>query len=283
VFLIYIKVIKMNIDTELLGIARKVVGETAGFLRDAFYDEDLEQIVGYGAGGDTTRKIDLLAEKYIIDLLKNTGLDLMIISEERGEVKLSDKPRYIAVIDPLDGSLNYVSKIPLAAVSLVFYSVEKPFLTKALAGSIANVFLKEQYSFDQKHVYLNGAIVNPRERRFNGLISIYTENPYFIQKIRYIVEKYFNSKVKFRTLGSASIEAIYACINRIDLFIHNTGKLRNFDVAGSIEIAYRLSVDALKLDETPLNNIRVDKITMIPSLGIGLHLRELIKKLKNSS
>ncbi len=259
-------------------VAFNIVGEAAGLLRDWFYEEKLGEIVGQGAAGDDTRLADQLIEDYIVSRLKSTGLDLMIITEEKGVIKTNTTPRYIALIDPLDGSLNYVSKVPVASISLVFYDYREPYIDKALAGAVSNVFTYEIYSFDHRNVYLNKTIVKPSYEFFKGLISVYTEKPYFVEQIRNIVLSNFNTKPKFRTLGSAALESTYAGLGRIDLFIHNTGKLRNLDVAGGIAIALKLGVHVSDLNGKPIK-CRVDSIERIESIVIGMHGEKIVKAL----
>ncbi|MET1159882.1 MAG: inositol monophosphatase [Thermoprotei archaeon] len=267
----------MNSSRDFAIILSRVAGEASGFLRDLAEEEGLDTIVGKGAGGDTTRKIDLVIEDYIISRLQQQNLDLCIVTEEKGIIKRSNKCEYYVLVDPLDGSLNYVSKIPFVSISLVVYSAEKPFIDEGIAGVVSNVFLREIYSFDLQGVYVNGTMVSRRESYNRGIVSIYTEDPYFVVKVRKILEELMNTSIKFRTLGSAALESVYAALGRIDLFIHSTGKLRNFDVACGINIAKKLGLKVLDLwGKTP--KIRIDQISVIPSLIIGSYAEELVKK-----
>lgn len=259
-------------------IAYNIVGEALGILKDLFQEEGLDKIVGIGAAKDDTRLIDKLIEDYIVNRLKSMIIDVVIVTEEKGVIKVSDNPRYIVLIDPLDGSLNYVSKIPLASISIVFYDYRKPFINEALAGAIGNIFTSEIYSFDRDNVYVNKTPIDPPKKGFKGLISLYTEDPDFFVKIRNCIINNFNVKPKFRTLGSAALESVYAGFGRIDLFIHNTGRLRNFDVAGGIAIASRLGVYISDIYGNKLD-YRVDTITNINSLLIGLYGDKLVKEL----
>ena len=256
-------------DKELERIAFKIVGETAGYLRDLYGIEELSRVVGRGASGDTTRRIDALVEEYAIDLLKNTGLDLLIVSEERGIIKLSRNPRLIALMDPLDGSLNYTLGIPAVSVSLVFYDVNDPVLTRGISGAVANVFLREIISFDAKHVYINKRLIESYHASGSGIAVIYTKDPGVFKKIHSFMKNTYPWSTRLRVLGSAALESSYAGIGRIDLFFHNTGRLRNLDVAGGINIARRLGAVAIDLEGEGLERYRADRIDFLESLVIG--------------
>ncbi|MBT7902725.1 hypothetical protein HN587_02605 [Candidatus Woesearchaeota archaeon] len=57
--------------------------------------------------GDTSLVGDIEAEKAVIDIFKNASIPLRIISEEHGQVDLSDNPKFLAVLDGLDGTSVY--------------------------------------------------------------------------------------------------------------------------------------------------------------------------------
>ncbi len=265
---------KNDSSEELRDIASRIVGETSSILRDIVDEEGLGDVIGYGVSGDTTRRVDKEVEDYIISRLRETRYKYRIVTEEKGVIDTDNEIEYIALIDPLDGSLNYVSKIPLAAVSLVFYENNEPYLLKPVAGAVSNIFLKEIYSFNKAHVYVNNTrIDNPIIRR-EGLISIYSDDPLFIKNVVNKVKTEINMSVKTRTLGSAALESIYASLGRIDLFIHNTGRLRNLDIAGGVAIAVRLGVDIIDLYGGGIN-YRVDRIEKIRSIGIGSYVKKI--------
>ncbi len=272
----------MSIDVELEKIAFKIAGETAGYLRDLYGIEELSQVVGRGASGDTTRRIDAMAEDYAIDLLRNTGFTLHIVSEERGVVRTGPEPEYIALMDPLDGSLNYTLGIPAVSVSIVFYKMNEPYLAKGVSGAVANVFLREIISFDSRSVYLNKQRISEYRSSGSGIAVIYTRDPSVFKIIHLFMKDTFQWPTRLRVLGSAALESVYAGIGRIDLFFHNTGRLRNLDVAGGINVAERLGAIATDLEGFGLDRYRADKIDFIKSLIIGskriLSVRKYFKR-----
>ena len=76
-----------------------------------------------GAGGDLSMEIDLIAEKRIINSLKQGNADLLLISEELGQqyigdIDVAEKSQTILIVDPLDGSNNAVRGVPFCSVSI---------------------------------------------------------------------------------------------------------------------------------------------------------------------
>jgi myo-inositol-1(or 4)-monophosphatase len=171
-------------------------------------------------------------------------------------------------MDPLDGSLNYTLGIPAVSVSLVFYDVSKPYLIEPLAGAVANVFLREIISFDDRNVYINRVKVSGYKPSKSGIAVIYTWNPEIFPIIHKFMKGTFEYPTRLRVLGSAALESVYAGLGRIDLFFHNTGRLRNLDVAGGIGVAKRLGAQVFDLEDK-LNSYRADRIEFLKSLVIG--------------
>ncbi|MHA1577008.1 MAG: inositol monophosphatase family protein [Candidatus Thorarchaeota archaeon] len=68
--------------------------------------------------GDKTLLLDVLAENEIIAVLESSETDFAILSEEKGFIKTSNKPEYLALVDPIDGSANLKRGIPLVSVGI---------------------------------------------------------------------------------------------------------------------------------------------------------------------
>ena len=83
-------------------------------------------IIGKGAGGDMTLKLDKIAEDIILDKLEtlynNFDLEFILVSEELGIRKFGNNPTTHIIIDPLDGSFNARQGIPYYATSMALAS-----------------------------------------------------------------------------------------------------------------------------------------------------------------
>src|SRR5207248_9886137 len=79
-----------------------------------------EPVVGQGLGGDDTTAIDRAAEEVIIERFRD--LDVTIVSEEIGRIGTGSR---LAVIDPIDGSLNAKRGIPFFSLSIALAEGER--------------------------------------------------------------------------------------------------------------------------------------------------------------
>ena len=100
--------------------------------------------VKIGADGTPTSLIDMIAEDKIINILKNAPVLSYIVSEEIGELKLGkgtkrsivltqeskrtdlnedEIPKFIFLIDPVDGTSNAIKEIPAFGISIAVANV----------------------------------------------------------------------------------------------------------------------------------------------------------------
>lgn len=76
------------------------------------------QIRGVSFSGDSTFQIDTLAEDTLHKTLTDCGFPLAYFSEDRGIVKLSADPRWLLVVDPIDGTRPLLCGFEMGVVSI---------------------------------------------------------------------------------------------------------------------------------------------------------------------
>lgn len=257
---------------------REVARSVAEKLESLADKQEYMEVVGFGVSGDISRKIDLLAEEFIVSEIGKLGINAWVVSEERGVWRLANKPDFIALVDPLDGSLNYYLGIPFASVSIAVYQRDSR-ITSPLYGIVHGVFSNIVVELCEDKVFLNDQEIPHYLGRGSEVVSIYTENPHHIEAIvRKLEER--GVKVKTRTMGSAALEASYAAIGLIGHFIHLTGRLRNVDIPVALAIASKLGTEVYS--EPSLEKLEVSEVQLIRKVIItqrGSGLRDVIEKL----
>lgn len=127
----------MNIDIDDVIAAAKAGGEVL-------------QTEEKSNAGDLRTKADAEAEQVIIDELKRSFPSCNIYAEESGQI--DNGSEYTFVIDPLDGTSNFVLGIPDFSISIGLLKGSKTIL-----GVIYNPILDRLYSAQKgKGAYLNG-------------------------------------------------------------------------------------------------------------------------------
>ncbi|NJN71486.1 MAG: inositol monophosphatase [Limnothrix sp. RL_2_0] len=89
---------------------------SAGAVLNHYYG-NLQQVREKGTPGDLITEADTASEKIIIETLQRHCPDLPIFTEESGQVSESDS-KFLWMIDPLDGTVNYAHGYPVFSVSI---------------------------------------------------------------------------------------------------------------------------------------------------------------------
>ena len=185
--------------------------------------KDYEYTNTTGFGGDNSLKMDLLAENIFIKHLEKFG---NIYSEECGQ--LSTNKEYTFVIDPLDGSNNFYSKLPYYGTSV---ALQKD--GKTIAGFVTNLVsaVLTYKAFDEEVKQVSLIDLKELELKEVGKtkISIF-ERAY---KYPEICEKLHENNIKYRCLGAV---ALSLSDTRNYDFVLYAGEIRIFDIAAALYI-----------------------------------------------
>jgi len=104
-----------NIEDTLKQTALQAAKETGNFLMENI-DKIKADEISYDANSAPTTKIDKEAEQKIIDIIKASFPNHAFLGEELGEI--TAKSEYKWIIDPIDGTNNYIAKRDTFSVSI---------------------------------------------------------------------------------------------------------------------------------------------------------------------
>ena len=189
----------------------------------------LNEVVGANITGDIIRRIDVILEDFIIKNIFEKGYKALIISEERGVVKTYEDSNIIFIIDPLDGSSNYVADTPYASISIAVADKEK---NQIITGVVSEVFRDKVYSFIYgEAAYVNNEKISLKKRSLENIILSYVDDLDALKLLYEIWERL--DKPKIRSLGSAALDIVKTALGHFRLFIDVRGRLRNIDIAAA--------------------------------------------------
>jgi len=162
---------------------------------------------------DFVTKTDKYVEKILIEELSKTKKNYSFLTEETGVIKNKDKEN-TWIIDPIDGTTNFLHGIPHFAISIALMSREE-----LLIGLIFDP-IKDEMFFAEKD---KGAFLNNQRLRVSNKNSL--DQCLFSSN---------NEGVKFSNLnmrcsGSASLDLAYVASGRLDGYFQN--KINIWDVA----------------------------------------------------
>jgi len=207
---------------------------------------------GVGRGGDISRKIDIVAEKTVLDYLKKINFECVVLGEECGRVELSKSPKGFLIMDAIDGSANAVRGIPFFCCSLAFATENK--LSSITDGVVTDLTSGQMYwaiknkgSFcDEKRIFVH------KEKPIYKIVGINVSGatPQLVQKIQPIFENSNHS----RHLGANALELALFARGLIDIYIDLRQKIRVTDMAAGYIIAKEAGGIILDQDLKPLDS-----------------------------
>lgn len=216
----------------------KIVQECAKEMKKAAqkYYGSPEAAVSFnvGAGGDRSKKIDLAAEKALIDCLNKHEVSCTLVSEEAGTKKIGkEASEYYVVTDPVDGTINAVHGLPFCAH--VVAVADGPYLKNVETAIVSDIVHDITYSAQKnKGAFKNGAPINPSKvtNIADAVIGI-DLNTITIEDFAPKLKGLFSSGKHFRHFGANAQEICYVADGSTDAFIDIRGKLRVTDMVAS--------------------------------------------------
>ena len=99
---------------------------------------------GIGAGGDVSRNIDILAERTVLDYLREIDFGCVVLGEECGRVEIARNPGGYVIMDAIDGSANAVRGVPFFCCSLAFATGDR--LSSITDGVVTDLSSGDEYT-----------------------------------------------------------------------------------------------------------------------------------------
>lgn len=211
---------------EILKEASKKVFENVGGLAGT---SDAAGDYGRGAGGDISRKIDIIAEKTVLDYLKEISFECIVLGEECGRVDLSSNPKGFVIMDAIDGSANAVRGIPFFCCSLAFATEDR--ISSITDGVVTDLSSGDMYWASKgKGAFLNDKKIHVHDEepiyRIVG-INLSGATPEQVERLKPV----FKSHNHTRHFGANALEMALFSRGLMDIFIDFREKIRVQDMA----------------------------------------------------
>ena len=199
---------------------------------------------------------DIKAEKIIIEELMKAKKNYSIISEEDGS-KINSDSENVWIIDPIDGTSNFLHGIPHFAISIALKSNNE-----IISGLIYDP-IKDEMFYAEKN---SGAFFNNQRIKVSKKKEI--EDCLFATGGK---EKVISDLITRKT-GSAALDMAYVAAGRYDGYFQNN--LNLWDVAAGIIIVKEAGGIVNEINLSNHNNIKI--ITSSSRIN-----EKMLEKLKN--
>ena len=169
---------------------------------------------------DFVTKTDKRVEETLIDELTKSKKNYSFLTEESGKIINNDKDKRW-IIDPIDGTTNFLHGIPHFAISIALE------IDNEIKSALIHVPIKNEMFFAEKN---NGAFFNNHRVRVSNKSDI--EDCLFSSDQDGL--KFIYPSLNMRSTGCSALDLAYVGSGRLDGFFHN--KINLWDIAAGILI-----------------------------------------------
>ena len=219
----------MTLKTPIINIMTKAAYKAGNILIKDFREVENLQVSKKGIG-DFVTSADLSSEKAIIKILQKGYPKIEIMSEETNSETNLNKHEKMWIIDPLDGTLNFLHGLPHFAISMALM------VKKEIISGIIYDPIKDELFWAEKGIgaFLNGKRirVSARSQLKDSLVS--TGIPWKGMESSHknylkILENIMKSSSGIRRYGAAALDLAYVAAGRYDAFWEFN--LKTWDIA----------------------------------------------------
>ena len=199
-------------------------------------------------------KYDKMIQKFLIDELGKITPGASFFCEEGDDNKqLTDG--YCYIIDPIDGTTNFIKGFQHSAIS-VGLAKDKELIIGVVADPDKNNLY---YAEKGKGAYLNGKRINVSDCGLAESLVMFGTCPYeheLAHNTFELTEKVFNKALEVRRSGSAALDICYVASGKADLYYEMI--IRPWDWAGASVILLEAGGVFSKIDFSPIDLSKTD-------------------------
>ncbi len=178
---------------------------------------------------------DVAVQKFLIKKISAILPDACFFAEEKQNNAGDLDCKYCFVIDPIDGTANFVHNYHKSSISVALFS-----FGKVIFGAVYDPYLDEMFwASEGKGAYLNHTPIRVSDRDMPHAFVAFGTSPYFkkelSQKSFALAHALYTQTSDVRRAGSAAIDLAYLAAGRNDIFFEFTLYPWDF-AAGSIII-----------------------------------------------
>jgi len=188
---------------------------------------------------DFVTKTDRRVEEILIEELTKNKKNYSFITEETGIISNSDKDAFW-IIDPIDGTTNFLHGIPHFAISIAL-----KFKDEIRSGVIFDPIKNEMFYAEKN----NGSFINNQRIR----VSKKNDLEECLFATNHEGAKF--SELNLRCTGCAALDLAYVGSGRLDGFYHNN--INIWDVAAGVIIVEEAGGKVNNLNNFEINNIDI--------------------------
>ena len=181
-------------------------------------EEDGESSIHIKGSANFVTEYDLAVQKFLLEKIKDAIPDAQFIAEEKensSEALLADS---CFIIDPIDGTSNFMNGLKHSCISLAYVS-----RGETVFGAVYDPYFKELfYATRGEGAYLNGKPIHASHREGDRALAVFGSSPYnkdtLGEPTMELIKRCLYAFGDIRRLGSAALDLAYLAAGRFDVF-----------------------------------------------------------------
>lgn len=186
-------------------------------------------VIKKGSNVNLVTKYDKLIQEFLIKELTKVIPDAHFMCEEGNEEKIVSDG-YCFIIDPIDGTTNFIKGFQHSAISVGLTKDKELYLGVVLDPDKNNIYYAEK----GKGAYMNGEPIHAGNENMENSLVLFGTCPYeheFAHQTFDLAEKLFLKSIEVRRAGSAALDICYVAAGKADFYYELI--LRPWDWAGA--------------------------------------------------
>lgn len=218
----------MNLKNDVV-LLSDIVRNAGKIMLDVKGVDSGEDIYEKNGDANYVTVFDLKVQNYILSEVKALYLDAVFIAEEKENDPEMLQGSRCFIIDPIDGTTNFIRNYKQSSISLAMVS-----RGKVVIGIVYNPYLDELFCATAGGgTFMNGQKISVSDRSLSESIIGFGSSPYYKEELakRTFDSAYavFRSCADLRRTGSAAIDLANVAMGRIDGFFEL--RLSPWDIA----------------------------------------------------
>jgi myo-inositol-1(or 4)-monophosphatase len=214
-------------------IKKSLVKKTIKIILEAskiIYDQEkIDVLYSKNSIREIVTNKDLEINKFLIKNLKKTRIP--ILSEEYKSSKLIYDRKKFWVIDPIDGTVNYINKLPNYGISIGLIN-NKNFVYGVVCLPSHNELY---FNTSNRKSYLNGVLTTHEHKKISNSLIAASLNSFPSDKEMILFKKINNLSMGCLRTGSTAMNICWTAINKFQVSYGFNVKI--WDVSGALAIA----------------------------------------------
>ena len=197
----------------------ELLREAGKIMLSAHGVEEGENIVEKSGTANFVTGFDVRVQEFLKEKIKEILPDAVFIAEEQENDDSALDRDYCFIIDPIDGTTNFIHDYHHSAISLALVSHGE-----TVFGAVYDPYMDELFSAEKgKGCFVNGVRVSPSSHSMKTAVAAFGTSPYqkneMGPKAFRIAEELFYHTADVRRCGSAALDMAYVAAGRNDIYV----------------------------------------------------------------